>query len=103
MSLTWQEVTSSPLLGRCYAVSVTWCGRLYLHGGLPTTQQKGAPLCSLVCWDPGNSTVTEVDRQGPALSHHMGNIVGNCLVLVGGWDGKNRTSKVDISNLETNR
>ena len=102
MSLTWQEVTSSPLLGRCYAVSVTWCGRLYLHGGLPTTQQKGAPLRSLVCWDPGNNTVTEVDRQGPALSHHTGNIVGNCLVLVGGWDGKNRGSKVDIFNLETN-
>ena len=98
--MLWQEVASSPLLGRCYAVAVTWCGKLYLHGGLPSQEQAGVPLQSLVCWDPGDNSVMEVDSEGPALSHHAGHIVNKCLVLVGGWDGKNRTSKVHIFNME---
>ena len=64
-------------------------------------EQRGQPLSSIIVWDPKDNIVAVVDSHGPALSHHTGNIVKNALVLVGGWDGKNRSSKVHAFNLET--
>ena len=59
-------------------------------------EQRGQPLSSIIVWDPKDNTVAVLDSHGPALSHHTGNIVKNALVLVGGWDGKNRSSKVQV-------
>ena len=64
-------------------------------------EQRGQPLSSIIVWDPKDNIVAVVDSHGPALSHHTGNIVKNALVLVGGWDGKNRSSKVHAFHLET--
>ena len=66
-------------------------------------EQKGRPLSSLIAWDPADNLLTTVDCHGPSLSHHTGNIVRNILVLVGGWDGKNRSSTVHAFNLQTKK
>ena len=99
--LRWEEVTSHPLLARHHAVCCVHQGNVFLHGGLPSLQQSGQPLSSLVMWSPQANTVTLVDTAGPALSHHTANLVGDVMVLTGGWDGKNRSSKVQAFNLVT--
>ena len=97
----WEEVLSSPLLSRCHAVSGVHQGQVYLHGGLASNRQSGQPLSSLVRWSPATNTVTLLDTAGPALSHHTANVVGDLMVLTGGWDGKNRSSRVHAVNLKT--
>ena len=99
----WEEVLSCPLLSRCHAVSVVYEGQVYLHGGLPSLKQSGQPLSSLVMWSPHTTTLSLLDTSGPALSHHTANLVGDVMVLTGGWDGKNRSSKLHAVNLKTNQ
>ena len=102
-SVKWEEVTSDPLLSRCHAASVTYEGRVFLHGGLASLKQSGQPLSSLVCWDPETNTVTEVESGTVTRSHHTANIIGDVMILTGGWDGKNRTSGVSAFNLKTRK
>ena len=99
----WEEVLRSPLLSRCHAVSVVHEAEVYLHGGLASPRQSGQPLSSLVRWSPVTNTITLIDTAGPALSHHTANVVGDVMVLTGGWDGKNRSSKLHAVNLKTNQ
>ena len=101
MMLTWEEVLHHPLLARHHAVACVHRDSVYLHGGLPSLQQSGQPLSSLVVWSPSSNTITLLDSTGPALSHHTANLVGDVMVLTGGWDGKNRSSKVHGVNLTT--
>ena len=93
------------MLSRCHAVCVTWHGDVYLHGGLSSLKQSGQPLSSLVRWSPGTNTVQLVDTGpgSPGLSHHTANVVGNVMILTGGWDGKNRTSSLHAFNFNTNK
>ena len=101
--IDWEDVVSSPLLSRCHAVCVVHEAQVFLHGGLSSLRQSGQPLSSLVRWSPDTNTVTLVDTAGPALSHHTANVVGDVMVLTGGWDGKNRSSKLHAVNLKTNQ
>ena len=70
----WEEVARSPLLARCHAASVTSGGRVYIHGGLASAEQRGPPLASLVCWDPASGAVTELDTS-LARSHHTASLL----------------------------
>ena len=99
--LCWEEVARDPLLARHHAAACVHQDKVYLHGGLPSLRQSGKPLSSLVVWSQDTNTITMVDSAGPALSHHTANLVGEVMILTGGWDGKNRTSKVHGVNLRT--
>ena len=101
--IDWEEVVTDPLLARCHGVCVVFEEQLYLHGGLSSPRQSGQPLSSLVRWSPATNTVSLLDTSGPALSHHTANMVGEVMVLTGGWDGKNRSSRVHGLNLRTNQ
>ena len=101
--IDWCEVVTDPLLARCHGVAAVFEGEVYLHGGLSSTRQGGSPLSSLVRWSPANNSLALLDRTGPALSHHTANVVGEVMVLTGGWDGKSRTSQVHAINLKTNQ
>merc|ERR1711915_641304 len=41
-----------------------------------------------------------VEENGPQLSHHTANLIGSNLLLVGGWNGKSRTSDLLAYNLK---
>ena len=84
MEICWEEVTTDPLLSRCHAASVTYNGRVYLHGGLASLKQSGQPLSSLVCWDPEDNTVTKVETGSEAVtrSHHTANLSGEVSVVM---------------------
>ena len=84
MKICCEEVTSDPLLLRCHAASVTYNGRVYLHGGLASLKQSGQPLSSLVCWDPEDNTVTKVETGSEAVtrSHHTANLSGEVSVVM---------------------
>ena len=104
-NLAWQEVATSPLISRCHAASVTFQGNVFIHGGLSSSKQSGQPLSSLVMWNVSSNAISEVDtgEDAPCLSHHTANMVGEVMVLTGGWDGKNRSSKVHAFNLATSQ
>ena len=113
MKVSWTEVATDPLLARTHHITVVWRDKLVVHGGLMSS--KGPPLNSLATWSPTendskvqymteNGNKTENDAQveemltktkGPSLSHHAAALVqDDLLLLVGGWDGKARSSKV---------
>ena len=78
---------------------------MFVHGGLSSSKQSGQPLSSLVMWNVSSNAISEVDtgEDAPCLSHHTANMVGEVMVLTGGWDGKNRSSKVHAFNLATSQ
>ena len=119
MKVSWTEVASDPLLARTHHITVVWRDKLVVHGGLMSS--KSPPLNSLATWSPTenngkvqymteneNENVTEnktendaqvqemlTKTKGPSLSHHAAALVqDDLLLLVGGWDGKARSSKV---------
>ena len=47
-----------------------------------------------------HNTAAEVVSDGPRLSHHAGGIVGDCLVLIGGWNGRHRAREERESCVE---
>ena len=81
---------------------------LLLHGGVPTAT-SGKPSNSLFLL-PKTSEFKEVqllDNQGPHLSHHQSCIAKfgieshETLILVGGWNGRTRSSKIFAFDLVT--
>ena len=97
----WEVAGCEPLLARCHAVTVASAGCLFSHGGLARPAPLGLPLSSTAVWRPGGAAV-ELLSTGPALSHHAGCLLSaNRLLLVGGWDGKSRTSRVHCLDLQT--
>ena len=97
MKVSWSEMVSDPLLGRSHHVTVVWREKLLVHGGLASS--KSPPLNSLIAWSPiengGKVEELQTTTSGPALSHHAAALVNDdLLLLVGGWDGKTRSSKV---------
>ena len=97
MKVSWTEMVSDPLLERSHHVTVVWREKLLVHGGLVSS--KSRPLNSLIAWSPiengGLVEQLETKTSGPALSHHAAALLNDdLLLLVGGWDGKTRCSKV---------
>ena len=97
MKVSWTEMVSDPLLERSHHITVVWREKLLVHGGLASS--KSSPLNSLIAWSPsengGKVEELQTKTSSPALSHHAAALVNdNFLVLVGGWDGKTRCSKV---------
>ena len=99
MKVSWTEMVSDPLLERSHHVTVVWREKLLVHGGLASS--KSPPLNSLIAWSPiengGMVTELQTKTNSPALSHHAGALLNDdFLLLVGGWDGKTRCSKVTL-------
>ncbi len=98
--LSWETVLETNLLRRSHFCSATWNDKVIIHGGCAVTAaDKGGPppLDSVILLDPERGDVAaELVGRGPRLSHHAGDIVGDCLVLVGGWNGRNRTRQPGI-------
>ena len=95
MKVSWTEMVSDPLLGRSHHTATVWKEKLLVYGGLASS--KSQPLNSLVTWSPTENKVEKLETKtgGPALSHHTAALVNDdLLILVGGWDGKTRCSKV---------
>ena len=95
MKVSWTEMVSDPLLERSHHITVVWKEKLLVHGGLASS--KSPPLNSLLAWSPSENKVEELQMKtrGPALSHHAAALINDdLLLLVGGWDGKTRCSKV---------
>lgn len=73
---------------------------LLVHGGLqsPSARQPQSDL-RLLSVKTQFKEPTVLDQRGPALSHHASCLVKNVdkedvLILIGGWNGHSRTSKV---------
>jgi hypothetical protein len=85
--------------GPCLAYHVGWiaCGALYVHGGIDKTGSK-TPLGSLHRFDFDSGTWSTVKSPGsPSLSHHACVVVDNrYAVIIGGWNGRDRTCDVHI-------
>ena len=99
----WVEVVSNKLLGVCHGACVMYGGDVYLHCGLASTKQSGQPESRVVKWNIESNLVSEITTSpdAPSLSHHTANLVGHIMVLTGGWDGKNRSSRVWGLSLRT--
>jgi hypothetical protein len=90
--LTWEPVLESNLLARSYFCSARWADRVVMHGGCSSSGGQ-LPLDDVILFDPrrsDGSSALEVINGGPRLSHHAGAVCGDCLVLVGGWNGRKR-------------
>ena len=73
----------------------------YVHGGITDLSSK-LPSDKLYRLDMGSMIWNEVRvHNSPALSHHACIPLDNrYLVMIGGWDGKSRTSKVVVFDTE---
>lgn len=90
-----------------YFSSSSWENHgLLIHGGLesPTSTQPSSTL-QLLPFSKGLQNPVILDDKGPKLSHHSSCLVRNdesdILILVGGWNGHSRTSKVYAFELKS--
>jgi len=99
----WQLVTSD---GPALTNHAGCCIRnaFYIHGGV-TKYGSTEPSNRLFRLDPASSHWTEVTSAGsPALSHHACVAVDNrYMVLIGGWDGRQRVSRVHVFDAQETR
>ncbi len=94
-----------------YFSSTIWKNNgLVIHGGVKSPLSQD-PSNNLILLSPKSKfdygKIKVLDSRGPSLSHHASCIVSNAdnqcvLLLIGGWNGHVRTSKVHAFNLETN-
>ena len=75
---------------------------LLVHGGLSSPSSLN-PSNKIVLWKSESKFKRGnlIDDKGPALSHHGCCLCGNWLIVVGGWNGNSRTSKVWAFDLST--
>ena len=72
-------------------------GALYIHGGISDIQST-KPSNLLYRLDLTSTMWTQIRTPGsPSLSHHAAVVSGDrYLILIGGWDGRRRTSNVNV-------
>ncbi|KAI8497437.1 cyclin binding [Branchiostoma belcheri] len=91
---SWQQVSSCPLAARVSHSCNVVRGRLVIFGGTSVAQSK-EPLNDVVL-------LTRCKNEGPARSHHAAVTISDRYVcVVGGWDGKQRTSAVSVLDTES--
>ena len=86
-----------------YFASTNWPDHgLLVHGGLRSPSTL-TPSNQIVLWksDSKFKLGSLIDDQGPALSHHGSCICQDWLILIGGWNGSSRTSRVWAFDLST--
>ena len=79
-----------------YFASTIWPDHgLLVHGGLSSPSALN-PTNKIVLWKSQSKfrRGSLIDDKGPALSHHGSCICKDSLIVVGGWTGSSRTSKV---------
>ena len=79
-----------------YFAATIWPNHgLLVHGGLRSPSSLN-PSNQLVLWKSASKFKRGnlIDDKGPALSHHGSCLCGNWLIVIGGWTGNSRTSKV---------
>ena len=76
---------------------------LYIHGGILKTGSTD-PTNQLSRFDPtSNAWIDLTSDQSPHLSHHAGVVIGDYWILIGGWNGRARTSDVSVYDVINNR
>ncbi|XP_064652428.1 kelch domain-containing protein 9-like [Lineus longissimus] len=101
--VSWEFVSSSgPSLAHHTGGFVR--GSWYIHGGI-TVRGSTSPSDQFYKFDPSEASWVEVTTHGsPALSHHSSVVLGDrYLILIGGWDGKARTSDVHMYDVEKDK
>lgn len=78
--------------------------RLYIHGGLTNVQSK-MPVNNLYWLDLQTGIWNESHAEGsPCLSHHSSVAwQDRYVLLIGGWDGRSRTSSLHCFDTETSK
>ncbi|KAH3752989.1 kelch domain-containing protein 9-like [Dreissena polymorpha] len=76
----------------------------YIHGGV-TKYGSTSPSDKLYKFDMLTNSWAELTHAGsPCLSHHAAVALGNrYVVLIGGWDGRQRVSSVHVFDTQDNR
>ncbi|CAH1247815.1 KLHDC9 [Branchiostoma lanceolatum] len=99
---SWQQVSSCPLAARVSHTCNVVGGRLVIFGGTSVAQSK-EPLNDVVVFDPvAGWEKVRCKTEGPARSHHAAvTILDRYVCVVGGWDGKQRTSAVSLLDTES--
>ncbi|XP_064597459.1 LOW QUALITY PROTEIN: kelch domain-containing protein 9-like [Liolophura sinensis] len=94
-TVKWEALAAGPLIA--FHAGCILGDVLYLHGGV---EEKSSPTPSnkFHSYNMSTSEWIEIQEAGsPALSHHACVVIENrYIVLIGGWDGKVRTSAVYI-------
>lgn len=98
------ESVRDPALKRAFYASWVFEGNIYLHGGITKCSGGDEPLNDVVKIDLEcqNVTALRCKNAGPKRSHHRCVTVDTkWACLIGGWDGKQRTTDVWALNLDT--
>ena len=101
LSVDWKLLVS---VGPCAAFH-TACiikQKLYIHGGLIDVQSR-MPVSNLYWLDFQTGIWNESQAEGsPCLSHHSSvTLQDRYMLLIGGWNGKSRTSSLHCFDTET--
>ncbi|XP_053331097.1 kelch domain-containing protein 9 [Spea bombifrons] len=93
---TWNVVAQDERFARGYHTCTAIRGKLYVSGGVRSTDPKEAPLGDVVVFDTEQKTARGMAPENAfKRSHHDAVELGNrWLCVVGGWDGSRRVSSV---------
>lgn len=99
-----KELIKDPLLRRAFHAFWNFDDKLYLHGGINKHNSCEEPSGDVIeiNLSSGSVAILRCQNTGPGLSHHKSIIFDRKWVcFIGGWDGRQRTSKVYVLNMET--
>lgn len=93
-TLDWEHINQSPYPAAYHCACVI-DSTIYIHGGVFSKGDKN-PVNKLQSYDTRTSKWTDLTTSNsPSLSHHSSVVLGDrYFLLIGGWDGKVRTSDV---------
>ncbi|XP_062620735.1 kelch domain-containing protein 9-like [Saccostrea cucullata] len=98
--IDWEKTAiTGPVLG--FHAGCTVGNNFYIHGGVETMDSK-TPSNRLYQLSCSERTWTELSFPGsPFLSHHAAvELNDRFIILIGGWNGKSRSSKVYVFDIE---
>ncbi|XP_056401493.1 kelch domain-containing protein 9 isoform X1 [Hyla sarda] len=100
----WTPVAQDLRFARGHHSCTPVGGRLYLYGGVKSSDPAAPPLEDIVIFDPEKNAAESVPGGAGVFrrSHHDGVVLGDrWLCVVGGWDGSRRLSSVFSYDTET--
>ncbi|XP_073422967.1 kelch domain-containing protein 9 isoform X2 [Dendrobates tinctorius] len=100
---TWTPVAHDTRFALAHHTCTPIHGKLYLYGGVKSTDLKDPPHNDIVTFDPEKTAADSGGQGGPfRRSHHDTVVLNNRLLcVVGGWDGAQRLSTICSYDTET--
>ncbi|XP_039253892.1 kelch domain-containing protein 9-like [Styela clava] len=102
--MEYEKLIEDPLLKRAFHAWWIYNNNIYLHGGVDKYNSLKEPFEDVVEIQLPSKSVqpAKCKNFGPRKSHHRAIIIDEKWVcLIGGWDGRQRTSTVHALNMET--